>query len=626
MPLMYTWSKDNGPLPEGAVLMEQNRVLQIPDVKLEDAGSYTCRVAKNDRIYSEKSLHVTVKAIPSFPRPLRDQHLDLGSQLTWRCEARAVPRPVYTWLKDGQPLVSVPGKFQVKGNVLVIPKADPDLHPGMYQCSASNVHGTGRTSAQLRVLAFAPTFAKNPLNPSQLTTLGGNATLLCRPEAAPQPAVQWLKNDRKIPNTHDPQARVVYLTTGDLHISRVQISDQGMYTCLAENRMGRAHSSGRLTVVERTVIHIAPTDTRVDVNGTAFLACLASRDVKLQDLVYLWYLNGLSINMVKGGHYHQGTNRGIPGLFIVRAQLHHAGLYTCRAATVDDVRSQSAWLDVYGPPGEVAAVRSITRSRNVTLTWITGPDHGATITRFLLQFRTDFKPIWRIWHDDVLASDVCVLRKLSKGQLSSRRQYDKCQLVLADLKPGSTYSFRVTAVNRYGAGPPSSSSPPYKIPDGAPVVQVTGIRDGVGPVGTLPVIWDALHPEDLTGETVGYTVYFRRKRKFPGQWTVAKVAGRESMFAALVGALNFYLEYEVMVGAFNANGSGPNSTIHTVMSAEDVPVGAPTDVTSDSVNATAMIVYWTPVPNTREFIRGKVLGYQVGVLDALQCSNKEMIT
>ncbi|KAK3772496.1 hypothetical protein RRG08_043711 [Elysia crispata] len=119
----------------------------------------------------------------------------------------------------------------------------------------------------------------------------------------------------------------------------------------------------------------------------------------------------------------------------------------------------------------------------------------------------------------------------------------------------------------------------------------------------------ASHPEDLTGEKVGYTVYFRRKKKFSGQWT-AEVKGRENAYAALVGADNFYLEYEVMVGAFNPNGSGPNSTVHIVMSAEDVPIGAPTDVTSESYNATAMIVFWTPVPNTREFIRGNVLGYQ----------------
>jgi hypothetical protein len=40
------------------------------------------------------------------------------------------------------------------------------------------------------------------------------------------------------------------------------------------------------------------------------------------------------------------------------------------------------------------------------------------------------------------------------------------------------------------------------------------------------------------------------------------------MYTHLVGLDNYYLEYSVKVGAFNKHGSGPNSTLHTIMSAE----------------------------------------------------------
>jgi len=40
------------------------------------------------------------------------------------------------------------------------------------------------------------------------------------------------------------------------------------------------------------------------------------------------------------------------------------------------------------------------------------------------------------------------------------------------------------------------------------------------------------------------------------------------MFTANVGLENYYLEYEVKVGAYNDLGSGPNSTDTIVMSAE----------------------------------------------------------
>ncbi|GFN89729.1 contactin [Plakobranchus ocellatus] len=470
MPLHYTWTKDNGPIPSRAVLLEQGRVLQIEDARLEDGGNYTCRVARDERIFQEKTLHVTLGAVPFFPHPLRDQHLDMGSQFTWRCKATAFPKPVYTWLINGKILNSKPGVIEVRQNVLFIAKADPDLHPGMYQCSATNVHGTRLTSAQLRVLAFAPTFSKRPLNPSQLATIGGSVTLTCRPEAAPRPSIKWLKNDVEVPDTNDREARVVYMTNGNLRISTVQLSDQGSYTCVASNVMGSAYSTGILTIVARAVINIAPIDQRVDITGTAFLPCQASHDRKLQDMVYMWYQNGLPVNMTRDGHYAQGMRGGVTGLYIINAQLRHAGQYTCAAVTVDDVRSYSAWLQVYGhidvhhflqcpgPPGECAAVRGSLLGQSVNLTWTPGPNNGASIDHFLVEFRTNFSPVWRVLRDDVKTSVVCDMAQVNPAIPTSRRRLGQCRLLLPDLKSGAIYSFRVTGVNRYGPGVASLSS------------------------------------------------------------------------------------------------------------------------------------------------------------------------
>lgn len=42
-----------------------------------------------------KCYHLS-SAVPYFIIPLEDQHVDKGSQLTWRCEAMGYPQPVYT--------------------------------------------------------------------------------------------------------------------------------------------------------------------------------------------------------------------------------------------------------------------------------------------------------------------------------------------------------------------------------------------------------------------------------------------------------------------------------------------------------------------------------------------------
>lgn len=44
-----------------------------------------------------------------------------------------------------------------------------------------------------------------------------------------------------------------------------------------------------------------------------------------------------------------------------------------------------------------------------------------------------------------------------------------------------------------------------------------------------------------------------------------------------------------------------------------MPVGVPNNVFADTYNATAMMVTWDPVPDTREVMKGRVEGYQVKI-------------
>ena len=52
--------------------------------------------------------------------PLQHQHADIGSQLTWRCEAKAVPSAIYFWHRNGVELIPVPGEIDIQQNVMII--------------------------------------------------------------------------------------------------------------------------------------------------------------------------------------------------------------------------------------------------------------------------------------------------------------------------------------------------------------------------------------------------------------------------------------------------------------------------------------------------------------------------
>lgn len=91
-----------------------------------------------------------LKAKPYMVFPLTPKFVDIESQLTWFCQSRAKPLPTYTWFKDGLQINSTQDVIVVN-NTLQITNVNRE-HAGMYQCSATNIHGTTYSSAQLSVL------------------------------------------------------------------------------------------------------------------------------------------------------------------------------------------------------------------------------------------------------------------------------------------------------------------------------------------------------------------------------------------------------------------------------------------------------------------------------------------
>lgn len=95
------------------------------------------------------------------------------------------------------------GRIKIQDNVLTINYLNEERDPGMYQCRASNTLKTRYSSAQLRVLAFKPSFKKRPLEAETYAAENGNVTIKCNPEAAPKPTFVWKKDGNVIGNLVD---------------------------------------------------------------------------------------------------------------------------------------------------------------------------------------------------------------------------------------------------------------------------------------------------------------------------------------------------------------------------------------------------------------------------------------
>lgn len=628
MPLMYSWTVPDG-VKGRYELTDSDRVLKIQNIQQDDSGTYKCSVWSVSTMESDsKTYTLYVESKPDFIVPLTDQHLDKGTrQLTWRCEARGVPFPEYSWYKNGERIQnSSDGDRLVFGNTLYLRNLQHDRDSGMYQCIAENTHGVSSTSAQLRILEVKPTFAKFPLSSSMAGAVGGNITIQCRPEAAPFPEISWYRNGANLNPGTDSGSRLQLTIEGDLKIRELSSSDEGTYECRAVNELGEDRNRTFLRIMERTVIFQPPRAQSVEVNKTAFMYCQASfNQLNKLDLVYLWAFNGRIIDIEDNEHFRRGnTPDQEGGLYLIFAQYDHSGEYTCIAQTQVDSANASAVLLVTGPPGEPAGVQAYSasdkitqdvpdqlgvRNTDVVLRWTDPLDtHGAPIQTYMVYGQTNYSTEWR-----PLYTYIPQIETIIPGVADTQRR----QFLVRNLSPGVGYSFKIRAVNMYGVGQDSKPTRRTVIPGDKPTKPPKNVGGGGGSVGTIRITWDALPPEDHNGWGIGYEVEFR-KRPPPGEeetsnikWNKIIVNGNKSEASALVQKDNYYIVYQVKVTPFNIFGLGPTAQNNSVYSAEEMPIAVPTNVFAEPFNESALIVHWDPVPLDRTFMKGELKGFKI---------------
>lgn len=597
----YNWTRrgSTNRLPDGARLENHNRVLKIPKIKVEDMGEYVC-TAYNYIESIKKSTPLSIQAFPTFTVYLDDKIMDLGSPLTWTCEAFGIPDVKYSWYKNGNELnvrtlsAEDVNRFRIYENILTIDGVI-ERDEGMYQCKASNQLGAAYSSGQLKILSLSPTFQKYPLESEMYAAEGGNFTIPCRPEAAPFPNFIW-KHDGKIISN----GRYHIEENGYLFIRSVSLTDEGLYTCTAKNRYGSDQSSGRLIVFSYPSLRESPTSKlAAAVNSDLTLKCEARTNILL-DVAYIWLQNDLKIDFKKQHQFSVGENLGY--LNIHNISFAEAGIYTCIVKTAIGRITTSTELIVIGPPGAPGAIlaEELTATSGL-IHWSDGADNGRRIYGYVVEGYTEHNKTW------VALMNVSIDRTRINPENGRRRLFlDNV------LSPWSTYRFRVSAINEFGQGPPSTASPSYKTANDRPYVFPRNVGGGGGKVGSLTITWDPIPPKDWNAPNIWYKVYYKKLgTKIEYFKKELKDFGNIGMYTVNVGEENYYLEYVVRVQAINDIGPGPISDEVVIFSAEKMPQIQPTRVKALPFNSTAFNVSWDPLDLDREKIRGKLSGHRI---------------
>uniref|UniRef100_A0A672IU77 Neural cell adhesion molecule L1-like protein n=1 Tax=Salarias fasciatus TaxID=181472 RepID=A0A672IU77_SALFA len=139
-----TWMKMGGNMMGRVKLSNFQRLLSIPAVEERDQGKYMC-TAENSAGKAVHYFDVIVEEPPKWlTEPPRSQLTVSGSDVHIKCSVSGKPPPVITWRRNGE---IMRGEYTV-----VLHNVRPE-DSSVYQCEASNVHGSLLANVNILVIS-----------------------------------------------------------------------------------------------------------------------------------------------------------------------------------------------------------------------------------------------------------------------------------------------------------------------------------------------------------------------------------------------------------------------------------------------------------------------------------------
>ncbi|XP_075863295.1 contactin-1 isoform X1 [Microcebus murinus] len=320
---VYKWRMNNGDVDltsDRYSMVGGNLVINNPD-KQKDAGIYYCLASNNYGMVRSTEATLSFGYLDPFPPEERPEvKVKEGKGMVLLCDPPYhFPDDLsYRWLLNEFPVFITMDKrrfvSQTNGNLYIANVESSDK--GNYSCFVSSPSITKSVFSKFIPLIPIPERTTKPY-PADIVVqfkdiyalMGQNVTLECFALGNPVPDIRWRKVLEPMPSTAE-----ISTSGAVLKIFNIQLEDEGLYECEAENIRGKDKHQARIYVqaFPEWVEHI--NDTEVDIGSDLYWPCVATgKPIP----TIRWLKNGYA--------YHKGELR------LYDVTFENAGMYQCIA-------------------------------------------------------------------------------------------------------------------------------------------------------------------------------------------------------------------------------------------------------------------------------------------------------
>ncbi|KAJ8391214.1 hypothetical protein AAFF_G00094810 [Aldrovandia affinis] len=257
-----------------------------------------------------------------------------GGSITLSCTAFGNPKPVVSWIREGERLVDSE-KYKVSDGSVTVRSIHREDR-GAYTCRAHSVQGEAIHTT--RLLVQGPPFIVSP--PKNITVnISQDALFTCQAEAYPgNLTYTWFWEEDNVYFKNDLKLRVRILIDGTLNIFRVKPEDAGRYTCSPSNSLGHAPTASAHLIVQYSarVLNMPPV-IYVPRKLPGFIRCPADANPPVTSVK--WEKDGLPLRVEKYPGWSQLEDGSIRVEEVTEDSL---GTYTCEPHNVMGTMGKSA--------------------------------------------------------------------------------------------------------------------------------------------------------------------------------------------------------------------------------------------------------------------------------------------